>query len=1009
MIPLKLELTNFLSYREPTELDCHGIHLACISGTNGAGKSSILDGLTWALFGKSRSKSDDDVVNRLAARNDLAAEVQFSFELEGAMYRVIRRKRAGRTMRLEFQVLTQDGKWKSLTESKLRVTQAAIEHLLKMSFETFVNASFLLQGKADEFTTKTPDKRKEILADLLGVTEWERYKEAAAVSRRAAEEQILLLDGRVADIDLELAQGPQREAELAAAKTAIKSTTEQLKLQETLLDEARRTDAAIKQAEQSVQNLAKNLDLAQKTLAESQQTRIRRQRERDAYQQLLDKAETIIADFAAFEEAEEALRKWQATADARNAIEAEKRPFELTIERERSRLQQRRSELETQAERIAGMRSERQQLTPRIDQRATRLNLLSEELSALKEREGLLNEARAALQQLESERGLWSQEAGQLRKQALQIGQLQQERAAVENNLGDAGLNLEKANAQLAALEESSERLKQLNAELNQRKQEQPRLKQEMTQLEKQISELREEVTDECPLCGQRLDEEHRQSTVAELGVRGKQNGDRYRENKALIAEMTEEAVDLAEEVTRKDHLERDEKNQRERETTAKLRLEEIDRALAEWDSGGDGRLAELESKLADDGALQAAQGSVGDLQNSIAEKERLEGERNEWQREAAEDKARLQEIDRAIADWEGSDSGDEPGAVPSPELPGLEAELARIVTRLDAAEINLEAQTALAELEERAASLGYDRTAHEAARKKREGLAGGQARHQELLQAQAAVKPLEDGLADLASQVTAQEGAANELSEQYDAAVAQLEALSDGRTDMNRVEQDVYRLREEEIAAHRTVATAQQSVKVLDDLRGQRERIATDRIEATKQVRRLKLLEKACGREGVQALLIERALPEIEDDANELLDRLTGGQMRLTFETLRKLKSSDRLAETLDIRISDGAGERPYENFSGGEQFRVNFAIRLALSKILTRRAGARLQTLVIDEGFGSQDPYGRQRLIEAIHTIQNDFELILVITHIDEVRDAFPNRIEVEKAQSGSRISVF
>ncbi|MCI0396533.1 MAG: hypothetical protein L0322_16570 [Chloroflexi bacterium] len=129
---------------------------------------------------------------------------------------------------------------------------------------------------------------------------------------------------------------------------------------------------------------------------------------------------------------------------------------------------------------------------------------------------------------------------------------------------------------------------------------------------------------------------------------------------------------------------------------------------------------------------------------------------------------------------------------------------------------------------------------------------------------------------------------------------------------------------------------------------------------------------------------------------------------MRVVFDTQRRLKTSDRLTETLDIRIVDGAGERPYENYSGGEQFRVNFAIRLALSRVLARRAGARLQTLVIDEGFGSQDPDGRQRLIEAINTIQNDFERILIITHIDELRDAFPTRIEVEKGPGGSVISV-
>ncbi len=88
---------------------------------------------------------------------------------------------------------------------------------------------------------------------------------------------------------------------------------------------------------------------------------------------------------------------------------------------------------------------------------------------------------------------------------------------------------------------------------------------------------------------------------------------------------------------------------------------------------------------------------------------------------------------------------------------------------------------------------------------------------------------------------------------------------------------------------------------------------------------------------------------------------------------------------------------------FSGGEAFRVNFAIRLALSEVLARRAGARLQTLVIDEGFGSQDALGRQRLIEAINLVRGDFAKILVITHIDELKDAFPNRIEVEKTPRG------
>jgi exonuclease SbcC len=275
-------------------------------------------------------------------------------------------------------------------------------------------------------------------------------------------------------------------------------------------------------------------------------------------------------------------------------------------------------------------------------------------------------------------------------------------------------------------------------------------------------------------------------------------------------------------------------------------------------------------------------------------------------------------------------------------------------------------------------------------------------------MQAQAAVKPLAEALADVEKQAKEQEQTVTDLRQQQEIAVAQLTGLTADIGDLAAMEDEVNSLREEQSQAHRRVAVAQNRLDVLDDLRAQRKEIRQDRQEVNLLIKRLKLLEEAFGRNGVQALLIEHAIPDIEDRANELLDRLTGGEMQVRFQTQKQLKSRDAVAETLDIQISDRSGERPYENFSGGEQFRVNFAIRLSLSQILAKRAGARLQTLVIDEGFGSQDPNGRQRLVESIHAIQDDFARILVITHIDELRDAFPTRIEVEKRPTGSAISI-
>jgi exonuclease SbcC len=153
--------------------------------------------------------------------------------------------------------------------------------------------------------------------------------------------------------------------------------------------------------------------------------------------------------------------------------------------------------------------------------------------------------------------------------------------------------------------------------------------------------------------------------------------------------------------------------------------------------------------------------------------------------------------------------------------------------------------------------------------------------------------------------------------------------------------------------------------------------------------------------------MIIEAAIPEIEGAANALLTRMTGGRMHVRFETQRE-KVTGGTAETLDIQISDELGTRNYELYSGGEAFRINFAIRIALSQLLARRAGARLRTLVIDEGFGTQDAQGRERLVEAINALQADFDRIIVITHIDELKDAFPTRIQVTKTTLGSQIEV-
>ena len=163
--------------------------------------------------------------------------------------------------------------------------------------------------------------------------------------------------------------------------------------------------------------------------------------------------------------------------------------------------------------------------------------------------------------------------------------------------------------------------------------------------------------------------------------------------------------------------------------------------------------------------------------------------------------------------------------------------------------------------------------------------------------------------------------------------------------------------------------------------------------------------LVSALGRQGVQAMLIETVVPQLEEQTNLLLGRMTDNRMHVKLETQRERRTCrGEPIETLEINVNDELGPRGYEMYSGGEAFRVNLAFRIALSKVLAQRVGAPLPTLFIDEGFGTQDASGRESILDALAAIQNDFEKIIVITHLDDMKEAFPVRIEVQKDSHGS-----
>jgi exonuclease SbcC len=384
----------------------------------------------------------------------------------------------------------------------------------------------------------------------------------------------------------------------------------------------------------------------------------------------------------------------------------------------------------------------------------------------------------------------------------------------------------------------------------------------------------------------------------------------------------------------------------------------------------------------------------VANLQSTINNLQSAESERLQLLQTLTQLTTRLDQIQQAIADWEKD------GA----------PRLAEITSTLQLETFNPETRAKLAEIDAELKAIGYDTTAHDETRRRE--LAGRAAEDElrALERAQAALEPLDSEIHNLQSTISNLQSEISIQQSEYDTAASALAAAEASTPDLYAAERDLLDAQEQENRLRLEVGAARQKVDVLEVQRARRKTFDTQREELARMAGQYRQLERAFGKDGVPALLIEQALPQIETRANDILDRLSGGNMTVRFVTQAtyKDKKRDDLKETLDIQISDSAGTRDYEMFSGGEAFRVNFAIRLALSEVLAQRAGARLQTLVIDEGFGSQDAEGRQRLVEAINLVHPDFAKILVITHIDELKDIFPTRIEVEKTERGSVVRV-
>ncbi|MBI4233864.1 MAG: SMC family ATPase [Chloroflexi bacterium] len=858
MIPLRLQLKNFLCYRDdlpPLELE--GVQVACLCGNNGHGKSALLDAVTWALWGCARGLRfgvGSHPIEELVHQGQSEMEVTLEFRVGPTRYRALRKFTRGPQPQtvLDLQVSTGNG-YRSLGESSVAATERRIQELLHMDYETFVKSAFLLQGRADRFTTSPPAERKRVLAGILGLSLYDQLQEQAREGSKRFGELATRIRAEVGFLEQELSHQREYEEALRAAQGKLDALAPQLG-----------------EAESQVEGLRQALRQLQDD-----------QRRREETRQRTDQARQEVASLVGqVQAAQRRLQEYQQLLARRGEIQASLEEWQ--------RASQQLEALDTAFARYHELDQQRLHLESRIDE----------------ERRTLETEARHLQQRIQAD----------LEPQAARIPSL-------ELGVAQTSQELEGLARREEALRQRREEALGFHSRVERLQSESEHLHAEMEEL-RQKGELLRKGDTRCPLCG------------TALGAEGLQ------------------------------HLE------------AELRASERDRQA---------RLEQSQD------ALQRLRVQLRSLQEEVAQSEQA---LTRGRREAV---ARRASLEHALGSAREA----------SQAMREAQTQLDALHRRLAQGEYVLEHRQTLAGTEKALRSLGYDPQQHQQARDRTKAMEPYIELGRRLQEAESALPAAQASLAALEELLQTRRRYVEEGQGVLAALEASLKELPILRSRLGALEAQLQELRAEHDKLRRQADLLENRLGELQEKASLREAREADLRSHEREQQTHDVLAEAFGQRGIQALLIDAALPELEAEANAILARLTDHRMSLRLETQRPTRRGT-VEETLEVKVGDDLGTRSYELFSGGEAFRIDFALRVALAKFLASRAGAPLRTLFIDEGFGTQDAQGRERLVEAIQSIQHDFDLIIVITHIEELKDAFPVRIEVTKTAAGSRFQL-
>lgn len=1010
MRPIELYLEGFTSFRREQRLDFSELDLFAITGATGAGKSSLLDAMTYALFGTTIRSGKQ--IGDLVSQGSETLKVKLQFSVGNAQYRVTRRWRY-RPKTPENKVLLeafQNGEWETI-ETSIDAAKKTIEQVLGMDFDTFTRVIVLPQGKFDEFLKGDTAKRREILRQLAGFEIFEQMRKRTNELAKLLKDEREMVERQLAELNAPAAEEVEEkrlhlislEQELPTLNQAVMTAQKMLDEEEILFNQIIRLRDL--HAELTTLN-AKSSDI-------------------ETFVQRLERAQ--IANHLQGD--------WVLVKEARNQCVTAQNAAQLA----QKRLIEARSQLALQQQQLDAARAKQEAIAPQLKAR-------EDALAAGK----IYEEQRS---QLEREVAI-AQNTQQEKFRSLKA--LEKDLQAANSKIQGAGFQVAQATALLSQLAPGGKRLELLN-------QISPLL-MEFQLIEKQAKTEQKQLAkaeQDWQIAQQNYSETTLQLEVAEVSLKKCQfdletaeavNVESARLDRVTAVRMSLNAGDICP-VCGGVHPESDrlpplpESNiidvapLRSRFATAQQVFQQAQITTTEAKTALSGH-QQKQSELAQ--TLKLTQNKLVELQQQVNrvlgtsqwQAEELERElailkdsdrkyrevEQHWQQVSIEFDKAQQAFQFAEATYLGKQAENKDAIA---EVNRRQEQLKEVATKLYEITENQPYSTLAKALEKDKQNLNeLLKTADHSYQTANNNVIQAVERYQQAtdVNEQALAKNEQLNIAwesklktlnfteetFIAAGADAKQQSAWEtaIRKHRDAKIqleTRLKDLSDIIGAKTTDEMTLTQLRTAKITAEQKFKQANDSraellawIQVAEQNLEQSERMSTQITTLTEHEQTYHTLAQNLKTNEFQAYILEHLEAELVASATLILQELT--------ETRYALKIQDG-----EYWVEDnwnGGELRRVRTLSGGETFATSLSMALALSEKLSQ--GAQLGSLFLDEGFGTLDAETLESVTQILESLRQQDRLIGVITHVRGLGERLPTQIKVYKSPQGSKIEI-